>query len=133
MQVSCQPPPISIVTDLATCSIPHTCNGIVLRPGPLTGTLPSQHTPSHTLTHHTSLWACPTQVGHWLGLYHTFQGGCSTNNDFVTDTPAEKSPAYECPMGRDTCRSTGLDPITNYMDYTCGCTTSAYTHHHPVV
>jgi hypothetical protein len=61
------------------------------------------------------------EVGHYLGLYHTFNGGCqstsscSTNGDRICDTNPESSPTFGCPGSRNSC---GLPaPFDNYMDY----------------
>lgn len=81
-------------------------DGIVMRSDRLTG---------NTLTH---------ELGHYLNLYHTFQGSCgrscTTSGDRICDTPPTEEANYGCPKGRNSCSNDspdGIDMITNYMDY----------------
>lgn len=88
----------------------RTVSGYARRGGPRDGVviIPSR-VGSSTAVH---------EVGHWLRLLHTFQGGCSEPNDRVADTPQEASPSFKCSSFRDTCpRNTGNDPVKNFMDY----------------
>ena len=71
-----------------------------------------------TLTH---------EVGHWLGLYHVFQGGCRGQGDFVADTPPQSTATSGCPVGQDSCRGGGVDSIHNYMDYSSDACLTEFT------
>ncbi|KAF2029457.1 hypothetical protein EK21DRAFT_112831 [Setomelanomma holmii] len=71
------------------------------------------------------------EVGHWLGLLHTFQCGCKdteiirgeeVQGDGVDDTPAEDQDAFDewprsCKRRTNFCLDGGPDPIHNYMNY----------------
>ena len=83
-------------------------DGVVVNYGSMRNGWISRYNKGDTAVHET---------GHWLGLYHTFQGGCSKLNDRVGDTPREASPNYVCPKNRNTCKAPGKDPVHNFMDY----------------
>lgn len=61
------------------------------------------------------------EVGHYLGLYHTFQSGCGssgapyTSGDLIGDTAREAQPNFGCNAVASGCG--GQSPIENYMDY----------------
>ena len=59
------------------------------------------------------------EFGHWLNLLHTFQGGCTEENDLVDDTPAQEANSnntkceviYGCNKNEEVNNE-------NFMDYT---------------
>jgi Pregnancy-associated plasma protein-A len=63
------------------------------------------------------------ETGHWLGLAHSFQGGCAFPGDGISDTAPQATASDGCDMELDTCPGDNLfDPVTNYMDYSSdGC------------
>lgn len=75
-----------------------------------------------TLTH---------EVGHWLGLFHTFQGGCS-DGDNCDDTPPVEGTFTNanCPANGNSCSTDSPnlpDMWENYMDYSNGSCMAAFT------
>jgi PKD repeat protein len=77
------------------------------------------------------------EIGHWLGLFHTFQNGCqgatantcAAQGDRVCDTPQAAEANFGCP-NINSCTDTPIDnfdQIENYMDYSDGVCQSMFT------
>ncbi|MBP9151161.1 MAG: T9SS type A sorting domain-containing protein [Flavobacteriales bacterium] len=88
------------------------------------GTSANNSSNGRTLTH---------EAGHWLGLFHTFQGGCAGGffDDACADTPpqAEATPS-NCPHSANTCSNDNPDlpdQVENYMDYSNGACENMFT------
>lgn len=78
------------------------------------GTATSASANGRTTTH---------EIGHWFGLYHTFNGGCGVDTcadgDYVCDTPPAANPNFGCPI-INSCSNdipNVNDQIENYLDY----------------
>ncbi|MFN0016323.1 MAG: M43 family zinc metalloprotease, partial [Saprospiraceae bacterium] len=81
------------------------------------------------------------EVGHYLGLHHTFEGGCTNNDcakdgDRVCDTPPDQSTAWlPCGTPANTCSTDAQsgfssdqpDMTINYMDYATLACYNAFT------
>jgi hypothetical protein len=100
---------------------PLALDGVVVHASTLPGGSKAPFNRGDTATH---------EVGHWLALYHTFQGGCEAPGDLVDDTPYQQAgrnvyfcgdypgtPGNPLAIPNDTCDQPGRDPVRNFMSY----------------
>jgi len=95
---------------LGRASFPDTDDSmrvLLITPGSVPGGTIANYNTGATLTH---------EMGHYVGLYHTFQYGCDVAGDSVDDTSPQQSATSGCPSYKKTsCGS--KDNIHNFMDY----------------
>jgi len=110
---------------LGTAAIPSAyypnpkSDGVMIRHSTVTNGPRENYNMGRTLTH---------EVGHWLGLFHTFEGGCDDGvGDNIADTPPQASGSDGCPVGRDSCPGDGPDLINNFMDYSFDACMTSFT------
>lgn len=106
---------------------PAGSDGVVIRHDNMgnigTALKPTLGTPQlgRTLTH---------EVGHYLGLFHTFQGGCFGQGDGCSDTPPVLEANFGCQLTKNSCTNDVPDlpdMVENYMDYSNGSCLNAFT------
>lgn len=89
---------------------PENVQGIVIGFKTLPGGTEISYNEGDTATH---------EVGHWLGLFHTFENGCNSPGDHVDDTPPERGATAMCPaVPPDSCPGDRRDSINNFMNFT---------------
>jgi hypothetical protein len=93
-------------------------HGVVLHHGTLPGGALAPYNRGAAAVH---------QVGHYLGLFHTFEGGCDGEGDYCLDTPAQAIAGLGATAARDTCSAPGKDPVTNFMDFSDDALRSTFT------
>jgi pregnancy-associated plasma protein-A len=100
-------------------------DGVVILNASLPGGAATPYNEGDTATH---------EVGHWVGLFHTFQGGCAAPGDLVKDTPRAAQPNFgkPAPGSVDSCPSDAgqvarADLTSNFMDYVDDDTMNEFT------
>lgn len=80
--------------------------------------LASPHNLGRTLTH---------EMGHYLGLLHTWGGGDCESNDYCADTPPVSAPVTWCPSPAPLACNGQPVMVENYMNYTTDACMSTFT------